>query len=209
MTIHKACKFVTLLVVLASVPVYAGPSVLQEALTLEFPQVKHWDIRPLVSNSDPRLTRVIKLGVRSAAQDIVGNVYWFSVNGQQDVYVAAVPIRKGETISSSQLEKVSKNIVGLPCDATADLDQIVGQRTSRWISRGDTLCRDTFEAIPDVVRGSRINIRLAVGRISLLAKVEALADANLGEPVRVRNPSSRDTFVAFVIGTNEVGVNEK
>lgn len=192
----------------SSAAVRADVSLLRDALERKYTDVASWSIDPLSGDSDAQLVSVIKLGARSAVLDDQGAVRWFAVAGYQPVYVAASAMTRGELFDTNQFAIEERNVLGLACQPTTSSDHLLGARAARSLRAGDVLCSNVIEAIPEVIRGAPVQVSSAVGGVTVFSKAQALNDAGLGELVRVRNVKTRISFVAQVVGMNEVRVYE-
>lgn len=192
----------------ASAPARADVPLLRDALERKYPEVESWSIDPLRGDSDAQLVRVIKLGARSAVLDDQGTVRWYAVAGYQPVYVATSAMARGEPFDVQQFAIEARSVLGRACQPITSRDHLIGARAAHPLRPGDVLCNGATEAIPEVIRGAPVQVRSAVGGVTVFSKAQALNDAELGELVRVRNVKTRISFVTEVVGMNEVRVYE-
>ena len=199
-------------------------SALRAALRSAHPQVASWDVEPIVGARQRALLEhstathadVLKVGKRSAVRmkwrdsndRAVQAMLWFAVSGMQSVLVAAAPLRAGEGLGTQSAMTTEKDIMALGCIAAIGPGALEGMRIRRSLREGDAICANMIEPRPAVGRGEEVLVRSVAGPVTVVARGIAEQDGAIGQKLRVRNPGSRQTFVAAVSGEREVVVNE-
>jgi flagella basal body P-ring formation protein FlgA len=123
----------------------------------------------------------------------------------QQQYLAVVAqrrITRGSTIGHDDvaLEPVFVRGGSLPL---TDLEAVIGQAVSGTLRTGDTLTAASVEAPRLVRRGDQLVVRCVVGNLVIRLNGVAMSDGGRGQVIHVRNASSRETFLARVIGAHE------
>jgi|GEM_PF-891110 len=123
-----------------------------------------------------------------------------------EVPMLARPIAAGEIIASADV--VMGDPGGrVPSDAVTELTGLIGQAARRALVPG-RLVRASDVRIPLAVKkGDTVTLIYTAGAVRLTARGRALADASVGEPVRVLNPQSNRTVDAFVTASGEARVS--
>jgi len=122
------------------------------------------------------------------------------------VLVARRALRRGDALTEESVLQQTRDLTNLRGQPLRTTDQLTGLRVSRAASPGTILTTDWIEPIPAVRRGQLITALARVGAVRASARVRALADAGLGDTVRVRTDEDRAEFLARVAGPGLVEV---
>lgn len=124
---------------------------------------------------------------------------WFAVQAWRDVWVARVPLAAGQLASAANLvveRREAAASISPPLPASLPLD---GLRLRQALPAGAVLTAAAVEPRPAVARQQSIEVRVSAGGIELQTTGVALADARIGELVKVLNPASKESFTARVL----------
>lgn len=83
------------------------------------------------------------------------------------------------------------------------LDAVLGQVATGTLQAGDALAAGDVQAPRLVRRGDDMTVRCIVGNLVIRLTATAMEDGGCDQVIRVRNTSSRETFLARVIGAHE------
>lgn len=199
-------------------------SALEAALRAAHPQVTSWNLEPIVGAKQGAVLEhsaavqadVLKVGKRSALRLKWRNsngkaaqaTLWFAVSGMQSVIVASAALRAGAALESQSAMLAERDVMSLDCKAVIDLSALVGMRTRRTLHEGDAICASMIEPRPAVGRGEEVLVRSVAGPVTVVARGIAEQDGAVGQRLRVRNPDSRQIYIAAVSGEREVVVDE-
>lgn len=120
----------------------------------------------------------------------------------EEVLVARVSIARGATLDPGDFTLVRREVTHSTPVATL---VAATKRARRRIPAGRILVFDAMEDIPDVHRGARVTLIAIVGSVKVTRTGVALADAQIGEPIRVRL-DRRTIILATVTGIRECAV---
>ncbi len=199
----------------------------ERTLTLElqkaYPDVRQWSVAPLVSEQqetllsdvDVRSIRVTKLGARSAVRlrthkfgKSHESTVWYAVEGIRSALVASQPIAAGASFEASAIRGGEVKAFVAQCTPVTDSQSVAGMRAVRKLETDDPVCREWIEPQPLVARGDNVAVYAKVGLVTITATGIAQEDAELGERLKVRSPSSGEVYSAAVSGRGEVMVRE-
>jgi flagella basal body P-ring formation protein FlgA len=124
-----------------------------------------------------------------------------------NIVVLDRPLGRGSMITAGDLRMEERNLATLPMGYVTDPTQIEGTQARRTLGAGTVLTPNAVEAPRLVQRGQRVVLTANAGSIQVRVGGEALADATLGERVRVRNLSSRRVVEGVVVGEALVGID--
>lgn len=123
-----------------------------------------------------------------------------------DVVVATDRLGWHQMISEDVVKMERMDVTNLYDQPATSLADIVGQRTSRNISRGAIITSSSYEAIPQIEAGRPVSIVYAGDLYTVTAHGKALQDGYTGDFVKVKNQSSGKVLKAQVVDQNEVRV---
>lgn len=216
------CAVVTVVRADASLSGQAA-TVLLEALQAQYRQVVYWDLQPLGRvDREPQeraataQIRVLQLGPRSAVQlrmrddegELLRRTLWFSVQGMQSVLTAGRGLAAGTALATEDVEVRERDVLAANCEPLVEPAQLEGMRMKTAVRAGAVLCARALEPRPPVARGEAVTVRYLGRSVAVTTRGVAQADADLGRPVMIRNPSSHQTFRAVVSGPGEVTIHD-
>lgn len=188
-----------------------------------YPVVSHWTIDPLLGKRqharlrdirDPR-AEVTRIGKRSAvrltwmhATKPASALVWFTAAGVQSVPTAKADLRGGAALAPELAEYAERDVLAVPCIALDSPSLLAGMRAKRAMRAGEVFCVDAIEPRPAVARGEAVTVISVAGAVTITAKGIAQQDGSVGQRLRVKNPSSGQTYFAAVSGEAEVTVYE-
>jgi flagella basal body P-ring formation protein FlgA len=133
---------------------------------------------------------------------------WFAVQVHMQAPVAAHDLPSGHRLTEDDLRMASVDLAAIGQSTADSVSALLGRRLKRAVPQGQALLARQAEDIPDVVRGARVLVELDAAGIAISVPGVALADARLGQPVRVRMP--RDTVLtATVTGLQRARINHQ
>lgn len=122
------------------------------------------------------------------------------------VVITAKPIGRLKPISVEDLKVEVMDLVGLPANVIADIDDIIGKRARRNIQAGEFLRPDLIEMPPLVKRGDMVVIVAETKGLKVTAIGEVKSAGRLGERVKVVNLDSNKRLSARVVDSKTVKV---
>ena len=134
---------------------------------------------------------------------------WFAVQAWRPVWVARAPMAAGQPIGSEQFVVERREVAALASPALPGGQPLEGLQLRGALATGAVLTAAAIEARHAVARNQPVQVRVSAGHVELLTSGVALADARIGEPVRVLNPTSRQTYAARVVADGLVVAGER
>ncbi len=107
-----------------------------------------------------------------------------------DVLVLTMPAERGETLTPAHVRLEQRDVSRLTQTYLTSIDALDGMVMRRRALAGTILSGTVLDHATAVERGERVRLQSGGGALSVNAEGEALADAALGERVRVRNVRS-------------------
>ncbi len=98
-------------------------------------------------------------------------------------WVVVSPVERGEVLSAERFSRSWQDVTDLAVWSGRNFAEVRARRTLR---PGTALSHDAVESLPLILRGRPVTVAAAAGGIKVSRTGVALADARLGEPVRVR-----------------------
>lgn len=86
---------------------------------------------------------------------------------------------------------------------------LMGKRLNQALNKGSIILNRHIEAIPAVVKGKDVKVHASSGSVALQITGIAMEDGDLGNWVKVKNPSSGEVFQAYVVKINEVTTDKR
>ena len=121
------------------------------------------------------------------------------------VLVAAQPLRRGQVLSAELIQPGQRPAREVDATALSDLRQPGDHELVRDLAPGEMLRAADLRPALMVRRGQVVWLRVGEGTgFVVSARVEALQDGRLGEPVTLRNPDSGQTVSGVVVGPQAV-----
>ncbi|HYM34758.1 MAG TPA: flagellar basal body P-ring formation chaperone FlgA [Steroidobacteraceae bacterium] len=208
---------------LQDVGLKSASDTLHAALDEAYPDVTQWTITPVLTDrarrelpsAVPDSTSVIRLGARSAVhlmwkQPKSSYTYtlWYDVSGLASVVVANRDLPVGASTSPADAVVAERDVMREKCQNAKLPEELNGMRMRRALRADAPICRDALEIRPSVARGEAVAVQFVSPRIAITGTAVALADARIGQSVRVMNPTSREVFRAVVSAAQEVTVRQ-
>ncbi len=122
------------------------------------------------------------------------------------VPVLATPITRDAVIAASDIVYIDVPSSDLHDDTALKESDLVGLSARALIQPNEPVSMNLIVAPKVIKRGDIVNLSLKAGQIALTAQGKALADARLGETVRVQNQSSQKIVQARVTGPQEATI---
>ncbi|WP_247648341.1 flagellar basal body P-ring formation chaperone FlgA [Pseudodesulfovibrio sp. zrk46] len=147
---------------------------------------------------------IVRLKARSTDGRVrstkAGSVF---LNVWKAVPVASRPLNRFERVTNDKVTFKRVNLAYNPelWDGTGG-----PWRMARTLGRGQAFTRSHVERIPPIEKGERVTLVYKNKRIQLSIKAEALAEAEIGQQVSVRNLQSQRTVLATVVADDTVVV---
>lgn len=131
---------------------------------------------------------------------------WFAVKAYQSVLVARHKINAHRLIKQEDVMLQERNIAGLNAVPLSKLSQ------ARWLNRSlnkhQILMQSDVHQQPAVKRGQKIKVNVTHHGISITTNALAQSDAEVGQLIRMKNPSTNKYFSATIIGKNQAEITE-
>jgi flagella basal body P-ring formation protein FlgA len=146
---------------------------------------------------------------------VAGNSYrvlplWFSVKAFQPVLVARSSKRAGDLLRREDFVSQPLDVAALASVPVAAREHLTGDLRLKFpLDAGDPLLRSQVEQRPLVVRHQAVAVKVSEGAIVVEATGVALADAHLGDLVKVENPASKQQFLATVVADGTVAIDAR
>lgn len=122
------------------------------------------------------------------------------------VPVLTRPLHAGEVVDSANLEMREVGRREVFAGTVLNREAVAGMKAVRNQVAGKPLAKIHFKPVPAVARDSNVLLRYRRPGVELSGSAQALADAQVGESVRVLNTASRATLLAVVIAPGEVEI---
>jgi flagella basal body P-ring formation protein FlgA len=185
------------------------PSLLQQALSAQFPQVTQWDVRAIGAAPDEAEGEgeVVRLGRRSAIRISDGSLRWYQVSGHAMALVSSRALRRGEALAQSDVSPRNVDVMARDCHWLSQWPEGGPWRMTRSAEAGMALCGDDLESIPSVLRGQSVQLSATVNGVTVRVPALAQADARVGERVLVRERSGGRLVAGVVTASAEVNVD--
>ena len=133
---------------------------------------------------------------------------WFSVHAWRPAWVARSALAVGQPVGEQQFRVERAEVAGLASPPLPPGQPPQPLRLRRALEAGAVLTAQHVEPQPAVARHQPVQVQVQAGAVSLQASGLAMADARIGERVRVLNPASRESFNARVVAAGLVVVEE-
>lgn len=129
---------------------------------------------------------------------------WFAVRAPRPVLAARVALRAGEAPAADALQTELRDVTAYAAPTLAPDAPLSGLRLRAPLPAGAVLTQAHVEARPAVARHEVVQVTLRAGAVELETTGVALADARIGERLRVLNPASQQSYVARVVADGAV-----
>lgn len=201
----------------------AAEQVLTAELRRAHPDVGDWTMDPLVGRrQESRLdgsggfdATVVQIGKRSAVRlrshanaKPASMLIWFAVSGLQSLPTAKSEIRAFAPLGPEASQYELRDAMSLSCEPIRAPEALAGMRAKSRIPAGAVICTDSIESRPAVGRGEQVTVVSTAGAITITGPAIAQEDGSIGQVLRVKSPSSGETYAAAVTGEREVSVHD-
>lgn len=167
-------------------------------------------VKARVAENTPLSRRMlVHVDVNVDAQHWRTMAVWFAVQAWRPVWVAREPVAAGQATSQGFFTVEQREITALSSPPWPAMQGLEGLRLRRAVDAGTVLTAAQVEFLPAVARNQPVRVQVNAGLVSLQAAGVALADARIGERVRVLNPASRESFAARVVADGLVVPEER
>lgn len=129
----------------------------------------------------------------------------------KDVFLTNRDVRRGEVLSEENIKKERKFISTLPNNVLYNADNIYGTSVLRDLSVNTVIASSMIKAIPVILKGNIVTLRLKNKNLTIVSQGEALEDGYMGGIIKVKVTtfSSNKIIYAKVVGTNELEIDLK
>jgi len=148
--------------------------------------------RRVFGNNSVNLIRTVCLGliaiiVLAAGSSYVRNGLAGDIATGDVAIVPTVVIYPGDEIQPGQLEAVAVNNPNLRSDYVRSVDEVIGRISRRTLLPGRVIPVSSVRDAYAITRGSTLRLVYSDSRLVITATGTPLADAMIGDTVRVRN----------------------
>lgn len=158
---------------------------------------------------EPRLGEVsFRVRAFRGTQEIRQQTVQVTVRQRVLAVVAVSDIQRGEIIHRGSVRVREVLIDDRSGTPVADPALIVGQVASRSVAAGDLVTAGQVEAPIAVRRREHVEVTLQQGALRITFTGEAQDQAAVGDTIQVRNPQTKQMFIAVVTGRRQVFVGE-
>lgn len=132
---------------------------------------------------------------------------WFEGKAVRQVLTARYPRQPGEALRTSDFDWTAVDVATY-ASAPVPAEELKADRLRlrQSLAAGEPLLREHVEERPAVARNDNVKVAVARGGIVIEASGIALADARVGEAVKVRNPQSNEQYAALVVAPGVVRI---
>lgn len=162
----------------------------------------------------------VGMGSSTRARGPVGFVVEVMVGGQavhrcmvtavirsyDTVLVADRTIQRAMTPGADDVRRLRIETTGIDRALVPALDELMGRRSRRVITRGSILYRDMFEDLPLIHQGSPVSVRVTSGSVSVTAEGIACQDGRFGECIEITVPGKAGRLKAWVADDRTVAI---
>jgi flagella basal body P-ring formation protein FlgA len=125
--------------------------------------------------------------------------------GADEILTYAHNLAAGEIVTPQDL-LWSKATNGVPVDAPADLDVVIGKAARRPLREGDPVLAHDL-AVPQVIKaGDVVAVTYTDGGVTLTLQAKAMSNAAVGDSVNVLNTASKKLIEAVASGPDQAVV---
>jgi flagella basal body P-ring formation protein FlgA len=129
------------------------------------------------------------------------------VSRRAEVLVLTRPLQAGEPVTADALSRQVRDVSELPYGYVGVADKAVGQSARRSLPAGTALAPSDLAAPRLVRRGQPVTLVSRVGRLSVRADGQALADGAAGDYIAVQNVNTRRQVRGRIRSGQEVEVD--
>jgi len=157
------------------------------------------DLKAELLGSFVGASRLVKVTAVVDGQPCASHTICYRVQRFADVVVARKGVDRGKLIADDDVARERREIDvtagNAPYDDTA---KVVGLRATRALRPGDIITRASVAETPAIKRGDKVWVTAVCGSIRVAAEAIACADAAAGSSVRLKNPTTGETFLAKI-----------
>jgi flagella basal body P-ring formation protein FlgA len=118
-------------------------------------------------------------------------------------------IYPGETVSASKIEEVAVTNPNLAGGYASSVHDVIGMVTTRTLLPGRTIPVSGLREPYAIKRGTNVRLTFAIGSMQISASGTPLADASIGDVIKVRNLDSGVIVSGTVMADGTVQVMAK
>ena len=123
------------------------------------------------------------------------------------VWVANDFIRRGETLSGTNLTLENKNITLIAENALRESYDPQGCLVRKSFNQGDIIDKRFLESVPIVMKNSPVSVIFQSTSITVTIAGEALDNGKMGDYIKVRSKKYGKEYIGQVISANTILVN--
>lgn len=117
-------------------------------------------------------------------------------------------LRRGQTITASDVEARDSYLTSLRDQPVTDLKALVGQTATTSLQPGDIIYTDHVQTPVMVRRGELVSVNCLSGGVIVRTVGRASGNGSMGDVISVRNERSRETFMVRVTGRRQGTVDQ-
>ncbi len=148
----------------------------------------------------------VTLSFLAGGQEIRRGVVTVDVKRSARALVASRGLRAGQLVRAEDIQEVSLDVNRVPRDPVHSPYELVGKRTTRFVSAGTPWSDALVSDPPAVERGDVVTLRLVRGALRIEKRGRAREDGAAGERIRVTGSDSRREIIGVVGGDGVVYV---
>lgn len=179
--------------------------VLSNPFEVDSVAASEFELQPM-TRSEPLGLFSIRAAIVRNGNEVEAHQVRLRINHYDDVLVTLDRVGRAETLEPNAVELRRVDITDLREKPLRSIEELNGLRARRNLRRGEVLTTGDFEPIPDVERGSEVQITFSQGLCTVTAPGEVLEAGATGEFVRVRNKASKKIITARVVDGSAVAV---
>lgn len=123
------------------------------------------------------------------------------------VYVTQRPLRRGEAITEEDILEIKQPLSRIPSGAITERSLILGKVVKRTLAKGLILKEDyLYSGIP-VKKGSRVNVIINAGQVTIMTEGVLKSDAVVGGNARIQCFQTGKEIVGKLIDKDKVEVS--
>jgi len=122
------------------------------------------------------------------------------------IYISQRNLQRGETIGQDDILQIKMPASRVPAGALTDKDEVVGKVLKRTIAQGLIIKREHIYPNIPVKRGSRVNITIVSGQVTIMTEGVLKSDAVVGGNARVQCFQTGKEIVGKLIDKDKVVV---
>jgi flagella basal body P-ring formation protein FlgA len=122
------------------------------------------------------------------------------------IYISQRNLQRGETIGQDDILQIKMPTSRVPAGALTDKDEVVGKVLKRTIAQGLIIKREHIYPNIPVKRGSRVNITIVSGQVTIMTEGVLKSDAVVGGNARVQCFQTGKEIVGKLIDKDKVVV---